>query len=171
MVSLVLAAQHDTQIFAALVPPPSLLHGAHGGADGAREDAGAVSGLVATLAFGAIGNSTKKAYLSKWKAWLGYRRAVGKDNWLPRDKIAEAVRDLTEYMTYRCLVERNQKSTIRGHLSAVKHYHKMYQGWEIPTGHWMIDEVLKGVDRAHGGYTTPGRGRRPLTWQLLREGQ
>ena len=55
-----LAAQHDTQIYHALVPPPSLLHGAHGGADGAREDAGAVSGLVATLAFGAIGNSTKK---------------------------------------------------------------------------------------------------------------
>ena len=95
--------QHSTihKYTTRLYPHPSLLHGAHGGADGAREDAGAVSGLVATLAFGAIGNSTKKAYLSKWKAWLGYRRAVGKDNWLPRDKIAEAVRDLTEYMTYR----------------------------------------------------------------------
>lgn len=35
----------------------------------------------------------------------------------------------------------------------------------------MIDEVLEETDRARGGSTTFVRGRRPLTWQLLREGR
>lgn len=35
----------------------------------------------------------------------------------------------------------------------------------------MIDEVVKGEDRAHGGSTTSVRGKTPLTWPLLREGR
>lgn len=59
-------------------------------------------------------------------------------------------------------------STVRGRLFAIKHYHKMYQGREILAKHWTIDEVLKGVDRAHGESTATAKGRGPLTWQLLR---
>lgn len=39
----------------------------------------------------------------------------------------------------------------------------------MPTRRRVIDELLNGVDWAHGGPTAPVRGRTPLTRQLLRE--
>lgn len=46
-------------------------------------------------------------YLSKWNAWIGYRWAVAKSDWLSRDKVVQVVHYLKEYMAYQCLVEEN----------------------------------------------------------------
>lgn len=119
---------------------------------------GVVSGLVETLEIGTVGNSTNKIYVSIHTriSGLGFLRAVTKSDWASRDKVGEAVLTVAQYTTRRCLVEGNQTTTVRGHdLSAVKHYHKMNQGWEVLTMHWMVGDVLRGVDRVHGGSSVP----------------
>ena len=53
-----------------------------------------------------------------------------------------------ELIACRCYVHNNQQSTVRGYLAAIKFFHKMYAGWDLPTSHRMIVAVEKGIDRA-----------------------
>ena len=72
--------------------------------------------------------------------------------------------ELMEFMACRCYARNNQQSTVRGYLTAIKSFHKMYAGWELPTSHCMIVAVGKGIDRAHGTSQKKPQVRLPLTW-------
>ena len=79
-------------------------------------------------------------------------KAQGKGPWLQHnlDNPNQVLYELMEFMACRCYVHNNQQSTVRGYLAAIKLFHKMYAGWELPTSHCMIVAVGKGVERAHG---------------------
>lgn len=49
----------------------------------------------------------------------------------------------------------------------------MFGGWELPTTHCMINEVLRGRDRTHGTHRgqTVKQARKPLSWPLLLAGR
>ena len=123
------------------------------------------------LARASVGDSTQKAYGQKWRAWCYARAAQGKSPWLLRTDGEEvAVVALTEFMALRCFTFKNQSTTIRGYLSAIKYYHKMFGGWDLPTDHHMVVAVGKGVDRAHCRSDVKPKVRKPLTWDMLVQG-
>ena len=125
-----------------------------------------------SLALGSVGESTQKNFLEKLNIWVKERRAQGKGSWLhtladPDQVLGEVL----EFMTCRCFMHNNQYSTVRGYLAAIKHFHKMYAGCELPTSHYMIAELGEGIDRAHGMTPKRAPARLPLTWSILLHGQ
>ena len=130
-----------------------------------------VARLIETLALGAVSESTKK-YLSKWKTWAKERARSSLGPWLlEADGVDSAVTALTRCMASRCFVHKNQSGTVRGYLAAIKHFHKMSAGWELPTSHCMIVAVGKGVDRAYGKSEVRPKVRKPLSWEMLIAGR
>lgn len=77
---------------------------------------------------------------------------------------------LTKFMALRCFTFENQSQIIRGYLSAMKYFHRMLGGWELPTSHCMVAAVGKEIDRAHGKSEIHPKVRKPLTWDLLTTG-
>ena len=128
--------------------------------------------LTDVLATGAIGDSTRKEYNGRFRTFATFRAARGKGPWLlEKDGVEEAVRELTTFMSYRCFVSKNQSQTVRGYLSAIKFFHKMYAGWELPTTHCMVIAVGKGIDRVQGKGDVKPRVRKPLSWDMLWDGK
>ena len=129
-----------------------------------------VARLVGTLVGASIGGNTWKVYAAKWKAWTEFMRRKGMGPWLHLLDEAVVVSLLLEFMACRLFVHCNQQSTIRGYLSAVKHYHKLHLGWEVPTSHCLLVAAGKGVDRCRGGAGKKAQVRLPLTWTILAPG-
>ena len=131
-----------------------------------------VARLVEALALASVGESTQKNYLGKWNIWVKERSAQGKGPWLHTLANQDQVlAEVLEFMACRCFVHNNQQSTVRGYLAAIKYFHKMYAGWELPTSHCMIVAVGKGIDRAHGMTEKRNPRRLPLTWAILSQGE
>ena len=51
---------------------------------------------------------------------------------LETDGVDSAVNALTRFMASRCFVHKNQSGTVRGYSAAIKHFHRMYAGWDSP---------------------------------------
>ena len=134
---------------------------------------GEAARLMETLGLASVGKSAQKLYLAKWNTWVGERAAQGKGPWLQHnpDYPNQVLYELMEFMACRCFVRNNQQSTVRGYLAAIKFFHKLYAGWELPTSHGMIVAVGKGIDRAHGMSQKKAQVRLPLTWALLSQGK
>lgn len=60
--------------------------------------------------------------------------------------VDSAVTELNEFMTVGCFVYKNQSQTTRGYLSAIKYFHKIFAGWQLPTLHFMVIAAGKGID-------------------------
>ena len=90
---------------------------------------------------------------------------------LETDGVDSAVNALTRFMASRCFVHKNQSGKPRGYLPAIRHFHKKFAGWELPTSHCMIVAVGKGIDRAHGKSGVCPKARKPLTWEMLIAGR
>ena len=125
-----------------------------------------------TLALVSVGGSTQKVYCSQWKTWCRLRALEGKGPLLVKgDGVDAAVTGLTKFMALRCFTFKNQSQTVRGYLAAIKYFHKVFGGWELPTSHCMVTTVRKGIVRAHGESEVRPQVRRPLSWDLLTEGR
>ena len=74
-------------------------------------------------------------------------------------------------MSYRCLFCKNQSQTVRGYLSAIKFFHKMYAGCELPTTHCMVLAVGKGIYRVQGKDDVKPRVKNQLSWDKLWDGK
>lgn len=83
-------------------------------------------------------------------------------------KHIETVEELVEFMM-QCYMERNNKAnTIGGKLSALAYYHKLWAGIQIPTTHFLIQAVKKGMIRKQaeqGGFIE--RIRKGITWEQI----
>ena len=118
-----------------------------------------------------LGDSAQKVYGKKWRAWCYARTAQEKSPWLLKtDGVEAAVVALAEFTALRRFPFKNQSTTIRGYLSAMKYYHKMFWGWELPKDHHMVVAVGKGIDRAHGRSDVRPKVRKPLAWDMLVQG-
>lgn len=125
-----------------------------------------------TLALASVGGSTQKVYWNQWQTWCRLRALEGKGAWLlERDGVDAAVKELTKFMALRCFSFKNQSQTVRGYLAAIKYFHRMFEGWELPTSHCMVTAVGKGIDRAHGKSEVRPKVRKPLSWELLTKGR
>ena len=123
------------------------------------------------LARASLGDSTQKAYGQKWRAWCYARAAQEKSPWLFKtDEAGPAVVASTEFMALWCFTLKNQSTTIRGYLSAIKYYHNVFRGWELPTDHHMVVAVGRGIDRAHGRSDVRPKVRKPFTRDMLVQG-
>ena len=81
------------------------------------------------LARASVGDSTQKVYGQKWRVWCYVRAAQEKSPWLlETDGTDAAIVALTEFMAFWCFTFKNQSTTIRSYLSAIKYYHKMFGG-------------------------------------------
>lgn len=130
-----------------------------------------VAQMVDALVSASIANSTKKLYDAKWSTWVSFMEKKGKEPWLHDLMNSEVTGLLLEFMACRVYVHNNQQTTVRGYLAAIKYYHKLYQGWELPTSHCLLVAVGKGIDRIRAaGVSTPRRMRLPLTWAILSGG-
>ena len=128
--------------------------------------------LTDVLATWAIGDSTRKEYSGRFRTFVTFRAATGNGPWLlDKDGVEEAVRELTTFMSYRCFVCKNQSQTVRGYLSAIKFFHKMYAGCELPTTHCMVLAVGKGIYRVQSKDDVKPRVRNPLSWDKLWDGK
>lgn len=126
--------------------------------------------LVEALVRASVGGSTYKVYAGKWKKWLEFMRMKGKGPWLKLTDESEVLRLLLEFMACRLFSFNNQQSTVRGYLAAIKFFHKLYLGWELPTSHCMIVAAGKGIDRIRGASKQTAQVRLPLTWTILASG-
>lgn len=129
-----------------------------------------VASLVESLVRASVGGSTHKVYAGKWKQWLEFTTRKGRGPWLHLMDESEVLNLLLEFMACRLFVFNNQQSTVRGYLSAIKFFHKLYLGWELPTSHCMIVAAGKGIDRIRGGSGKESQVRLPLTWAILAHG-
>lgn len=128
--------------------------------------------LVNTLLYGSLGEGTNKNYGRMWKTWRTERVKGGPSQWLRKeDGVDSAVRELSGFIASRCFVYKNQSQTIRGYISAIKCFHEMHVGWELPAAHFQIVAALKTIDRAHANTQTKPRTRKPSTWEMLEPGK
>ena len=74
-------------------------------------------------------------------------------------------------MASRCFIHDNRQSTVRILMAAIKFFHKMFAGCELPMSHCMIAAVGKGIDRAQGMSKNKAQVRLPLSWSLLSQGR
>lgn len=114
--------------------------------------------LVNTLLFGSLGEGTNAAYTRMWRTWGAERAKGGQSQWLrEEDGVDSAVKELSVFIASRCFVHKNQSTTIRGYLSAIKYFHKIQAGWELPTTHFQIrrgDENHRPSPRRDADKTT-----------------
>ena len=118
--------------------------------EGQGKDETEVARRIYVLATGVTVDRTRKEYNSRLRTFANIRAARGKEPLLlEKDGAEEAVRELTTFMPYRCLVYtgKNQSQTEREYLWATTFFHKMYAGWELPTRHCTILAMEKGFDR------------------------
>lgn len=116
------------------------------------------------LEHGSLNASTLKGYSNKWAAWVAERARANLSPWLyEHDRTDSAVRELTVFMASRCLAYNNQSQTMKGYLAAIRYFHKMYAGWELPTSHFRVVAVGKAIDRLHARAETKPHVRLPLT--------
>lgn len=94
----------------------------------------------------------------------------GKGPWLMLTGESEVLRLLLEFMACRLFSFNNQQSTVRGYLAAIKFFHKLYLGWDLPTSHCMIAAAGRGIDRIRGASKQRVQVRLPLTWSILASG-
>ena len=84
--------------------------------------------------------------------WVTERTAQGRAPWSHTvDDHNEALTELLEFMTSRCVLHNNQQSTVRGY--RIFTFSKMFAGWELPLTHCINVAVRKGADKAHPMYT------------------
>lgn len=129
-----------------------------------------VAQLVETLVRASVGESTHKVYAGKWKKWLEFTKQKSKGPWLNAMDESEMIDLLLEFMACRLFSFNNQLSTVRGYLAAIKFFHKLCLGWEMPTSHCLIVAAEKGIDRLRGASGRKARVRLPLTWSILSHG-
>ena len=129
-----------------------------------------VARLVEALVSASVGGSTHKVYAGKWKKWSEFMRLKGKGPWLHTVDESEVLNLLLEFMACRLFSFGNQQTTVRGYLAAIKFFHKLYLGWELPTSHCTIAAAGRGIDRIRGTSEKKARARLPLTWSLLSHG-
>lgn len=95
-------------------------------------------------------------------------RLKGEGPWLKLADESEVLRILLEFMACRLLSFNNQKSV---YIAAIKFFHKLYLGWELPTSHYcMIVAAGKGIDRIRGASKQKAQVRLPPTWTKLASG-
>ncbi|CAN0347429.1 unnamed protein product [Ectocarpus sp. 6 AP-2014] len=129
-----------------------------------------VASLVETLVSASVGGSTHRVYAGKWKQWLEFTRRKRRGPWLHLAEESDVLSLLLEFTTCRLFVFNNLQSTVRGYLPAIKFFHKLYLGWELPTSHRMIVAAGKGIDRIRGASRKESQVRLPLTWAILARG-
>ena len=128
--------------------------------------------LVDVLVHGSLNASTKKEYGSKWATWTTERAKANLGPWLHEaDGVDSAVRELTVFMASRCMSYKNQSQTVKGYLAAIKYFHKLYAGWELPTSHFRVAAVTKAIDRLHARADTRSQTRLPLTVEMILAGK
>ncbi|CAB1118551.1 unnamed protein product [Ectocarpus sp. CCAP 1310/34] len=121
---------------------------------------------------GSLNASTLKGYHSKWDTWTAERAKANLSPWLyEEDGVDSAVRELTVFMASRCLVYKNQSQTVKGYLAAIKYFHKLYAGWELPTSHFRVVAVGNAIDRLHARAETKPLVRQPLTVPMIIAGR
>ncbi|CAN0045649.1 unnamed protein product [Choristocarpus tenellus] len=99
-----------------------------------------------------------------------FRTYRGLRVWLdPRSREWDVVKALTEFMCFCCGSRGNQVGTIKGKISAIQYYHKQFLNFQLPTQHFMISSVMKGMGRSHTKTGSQPRTRRPLTWRMMVE--
>ena len=87
----------------------------------------------------------------------------GRGAWLNLLDKSEVLTLLLEFMAYRLFSFNNQQSTVRGYLTAINFFHKLYLEWELTTSHCMIAAARKGIDRFQGMSGKNAQVRLPLT--------
>lgn len=129
-----------------------------------------VARLVGALVSASVGGSTHKVYAGKWKTWSDFMTLKGKGPWLHLTDASQVLKLLLEFMAWRLFSFNNQQTTVRGYLAAIKFYHKLYLGWELPTSHCTIVAAGRGIDRLRGMSGKKAPVRLPLTWHMLSHG-
>jgi len=94
----------------------------------------------------------------------------GRGPWLHVTDESLVIHLLLEFMAWRLFSFNNQQATVRGYLAAIKFYHKLYLGWDLPTSHCTIVAAGKGIERLRGGSDKKAQVRLPLTWSILSHG-
>lgn len=130
-----------------------------------------VARLVEALVSASVGGSTHKVYAGKWKKWLEFMKRKDKGPWLHLTDESEVINLLLEFMACRLFSFNNQQTTVRGYLAAIKFFHKLCLGWDLPTTHCTILAAAKGIDRIRASSGTKAQQvRMPLTWSILSHG-
>lgn len=116
-------------------------------------------------------------YSTGWKQWKEWRKRINMPVYLSSTDSSErsqlnASEELVEFMM-QCYSERkNRASTISGKISAIAYYHKMWGGIQIPSDHFLIQAVKKGITRSQGlkGHNVT-KVRCGLTWSQIELGK
>lgn len=120
----------------------------------------------------AIAPSSERSYLFFLGGWVKFRAGiVCRPLFVVESSSAlGVVAELLEYVTYVYSVLGLQHTTIAGHLSAVKFFHRLAGAAELDTRHPLVREALRGIARGHAEEGTQQRLRRPLPLGVLKRG-
>ena len=78
---------------------------------------------------------------------------------------------LVDFAAWCCAAEGNTVDTIKTKIAAVQYFHRVEVSMELPTKSPLLEHVFSGIFRAHAVSGTKSRERRPVSWDMLLEGE
>ena len=120
----------------------------------------------------AIADSTERAYLGYFGAWVNFRVRSGVPVFLDRgiDDMTN-VWHLVKYVAYSFASKQQRSATIESHLSAIRFFHRISRAFEIDTTHPVISSALKGAARSQVELGNRATVRRPVSRAMLFVGE
>ncbi|CAM9510376.1 unnamed protein product [Choristocarpus tenellus] len=109
-----------------------------------------------------------KCYEGAWEQWSEFRTCRDLSRWLdPKSQELDEMKTQAESVCYCCGCRGDQASIVKGKISTMKYFHKHFFNFQLPTQHFLLSSVLKGVSRSHTETGKRPRVRRPLTWSMI----
>lgn len=118
---------------------------------------------------GSIAPSSQRTYISAFRSWQVFRRSVDKKPVFISSSASadEKIMELVEFAAWCCAAEGNVVGTITGKIGAVKYFHLVHAGVELPTDSILLRRLKDGMKRAHTAAKTKTALRLPITMHEL----
>ena len=120
---------------------------------------------------GSFADSSQRTYVSSFRCWIKGRGLTSAALYFSGDTpVSDMVWALLDFADWCCAVEAKNVGTIKSTIAAVQYSHRVEVGMELPTKS-LLQRVFSSISRAHAVAGTKWRVRRPLSSDMLLEGE
>ena len=121
---------------------------------------------------GSVAESSERTYASGFRSWTKFRGLTSAVLYFSEDTPkSDMVWALVDFAAWCCASEGNKVGTIKSKIAAVQYFHRVKIGMELPTKSPLLERVFSGISRAHAVAGTEKRVRRPVSWEMLLDGE
>jgi len=97
---------------------------------------------------GSVAESSQRTYGAAFRSWHVFRESIGAETFVSaRVSEHEKVMALVEFAPWCCASQGNTPGTVSNKVSAVKYFHVVQAGVEMPTDSPLLKRLLAGLKR------------------------